>query len=281
MFATITTKPAPTQSLADLHLEVEGTLPAAVEGSFLQVNAHPAGGPGRPPMICGIRISGGRARLYRGGDALTVGLPGLQATTERYRVVIDLPVVPDRAAVLLGSPDRVVWQANRPTRIGLLPLAGGAARWFDVDACLVSRIVGAYEDGERVVVDAVRDGRVCRWELAGGRARARWLTGPVQQTTVDGARHRNIFATNVTEDGSVTLTRYDLTTWRTVERALGDNVRASAPAYVPGGWLGVLVADPVHRRSAVVVLSAENLAIRAVVHVPLAMPVSDTVCFAS
>jgi carotenoid cleavage dioxygenase-like enzyme len=274
MSITAMTTPAPT----GLHLAVEGTLPAALTGSFLQVNPHPAGGVERPPMICGIRFAGGRAELYRGDCGLTAGPAPLEATTGRYRVVVELPVVPDRAAALLGSPDRVVWQPNRPTRIGLLP-AGGAAHWFDLDPCPITRIVNAYDDGDRVVVDAVRDNRVCRWELdpATGTARARWLTGPVGLTTVDD--QRNIFATGVTEDGSVIVSRHDLSTWHTTERALGHDLQVSAPAYAPSGWLLVLVADPVHRRATLLVLAAGDLAIRALVHVPVAMPASDRVCW--
>lgn len=264
-----------TPATSHLSLVVEGTLPAGLAGSFLQVSPHPAGGKGRPPMISGIRIANGRAELYRGAGAVTTAVPALEATTERHRVVVELPVVVDRAATLLSDTDRAVWQPNRPTRIGLLP----AGLWFDLDPCHLTKIVNAYDDGDRVVVDAVRDNRVCRWELdpATGQARARWLTGPVGLTTGDD--RRNIFATNVTEDGTVTVTRHDLSTWNTVERPLGHDLHVSAPACVPGGWLLVLVEDRVHRRSALLVLAADDLAIRAVVHVPLAMRAADRVCW--
>lgn len=282
MSVTAMTTPAPTQPSSHPFLEVDGTLPAGLEGCFLQVNPHPAGGDERAPMISGIRIAGGRAELYRGAGSLTAGLPALEARTERYRVVVELPVVPDRAAELLGTPGRYVWQPNRPTRIGLVPVAGGAPRWFDLKPCLIVRVVNAYEDGDRVVVvDAVRDGRVCRWELdvPSGRVRARWLTGEIGMTTVDESRHRNIFATNVTEDGTVTVTRHDLTTWQITERVLGGTLRVSPPVHVPGGWLLVFIEDPVHRRSALYVLAAEDLGIRAVVHVPLAMRAASRVCW--
>lgn len=285
MSQTAMTSPALTQSPSHLPLEVEGTLPAELDGYFLQACPHPAGGRDRSPLISGIRISGGQAELYRATDNgiehLTAGLPALEISTERYRIVVELPVVADRAAALLGSPERVVWQPDRATRIGVIPTDGGAGRWFTVDPCHISRIVNAYEDGDRIVLDAVRDNRVCRWELdpSAGTARARWLTGVVGKTTVDGRRHRNIFSTSVTEDGSAVVARHDLSTWESTERSLGVDLRISQPAYVPGGWLLALVEDPVHRRAALLVLDATDLAVRAVVHVPLAMRASDRVCF--
>jgi carotenoid cleavage dioxygenase len=215
-----------------------------------------------------------------------LGAPLVQlAITERYLVVVDVPVVHNRAAALLGSAVRYAWQPNRPTRIGLLPLRPGAEpRWFPIEATRISRIVNAYDEGNRVVVDALRDGHVYRWELdlAAGRLRARRLTDAVELTTVDGRRHRNIFATNTSELGEVTITRYDLTTWRTEERLLGTGVRASQPAHV-GGWLLVLVEDPVHRRSALLVLAADDLAAKpvAVVHLPVVMPASPHVSWMS
>lgn len=279
MSTTAMITPAPTQSPSHL-LTVEGNLPAGLEGCFLQVNPHPAGGPERSPMICGIRIAGGVATLYRGDCALTAPPPALEATTERYRVVVELPVVADRAAALLGSPDRVVWQPNRPTRIGLLP-ASGAGHWFDLARCRITKILGADEVGDLVVVDAVRDGRVCRLELdpATGAARSRWLTGEIGLTTVDG--QRNVFATNVDTDGVVTVTRHDLSTWHTVQLVLGRDLRVSAPAYAADGWLLVFAEDPVHRLSRLLVLSADDLAIRAVVQVPLAMRAADRVCWSA
>lgn len=342
MSTTVMTTPAINRLTNDLPLEIDGTLPSALRGLFLQACAHPSGVRGRRPMISGVRLGGGRATLAdtaanpfgplttgllppessaahpvreltapvwhtvvtnpgsEQADHLTLAedgtllrvetfpLPGAPlvriAITERYLVVIDTQLVHNRAAALLNSPVPFVRQPNRPARIGLLPLSGGEPRWFDIEAGTVARIVNAYDEGNRVVVDALRDGHVCRWELdlASGRARARRLTGAVDVATVDGRRHGNIFATNVDESGEVTLTRYDLTTWRTSERSLGIGVQASAPVYVKG-WLLVLVEDPVHRRSALLVLDAGDLAAKpvAVVHIPLAMPASPHVSWMS
>jgi carotenoid cleavage dioxygenase-like enzyme len=337
MPTTAMTSPTPTRLPSDLRLEIEGAVPAGLDGYFLQACAHPSGAAGRRPMISGVRLTGGRAELAdteanpfgpltagllppesraahpvrevsaplwhtvaihpgsEQADHLTMAedgtvlrvetfpLPGAPlvqlAITERYLVVVDLPVVHNRAAALLGSPVRHAWQPNRPTRIGLLPLRpdGSEPRWFPIGACRISRIVNAYDEGNRVVLDAVRDGHVCRWELdlPAGRVRTRRLTEAVELTTVDGRRHRNIFATNTSELGEVSITRYDLTTWRTEERRLGTGVRASQPVHV-GGWLLVLVEDPVHRRSALLVLDAGDLTAKpaAVVHIPLVMPAS-------
>lgn len=342
MLTNAMTTPALTRLTSALPLEVEGTLPAQLNGFFLQACAHPAGARGRRPMISGVRIGGGRATIadtaanpfgpstlgllppesrvahpvrevaatvwhtvatHPGSDLadhLTLDEHGnvlhvhsfplagaplvLIAITERFLVIVDQPLVHNRAAALLEAPVPYVWQANRSARIGLLPLDGGEPRWFGIEAARISRIVGAYDEGNRVVLDAVRDNHITRWELdlPTGRARARRLVDHAELTTVDGRRHRTIFATTVSEAGEVTLTRHDLTTWRTQQRSLGVGVRASQPVHVRG-WLLVLVEDSVHRRSALLVLDAGDIAAKpvAIVHIPIAMPASPHVSWMS
>ena len=329
-------------------VEVEGTVPAELDGYFLQVTPHPTGSAERASVVTGLRVGGGRVELHRGPNPLpaplTAPLPRTEgviakpvreaaaplwhtvatypgrdyadhitmaddgtvlrtepfplpdaplvqlAVTEQYLVVIDSGAVHNRAAALLGSPVRYARQVNRPARIGLLPLRpnGPAARWFAIEPCRVSQAVNAYEHDHGVVLDAVRhddqDAQVCRWELdlTTGTVRTRRLTGAVDLTTVDGPRHRDIFATNVDDLGEVTLSRYDLTTWRTTHRPLGVNLRASQPVYALG-WLLVLVEDPVHRSAALLVLDANDVAARpvATVHIPFAMPASGQATWVS
>jgi carotenoid cleavage dioxygenase len=77
------------------------------------------------------------------------------ALTERYVVLLDLPVTFSMDAAAAGSRLPYVWNPAHPPRVGLLPRAGATreVRWFEVDPCWVFHTLNAYDDGDRVVVD--------------------------------------------------------------------------------------------------------------------------------
>lgn len=75
------------------------------------------------------------------------------ALTERYAVLYDSPISFAPDAMAAGVPFR--WDDRRPTRVGLLPRAGGAVRWFPVSPSFASHTLNAYDDGPRVVIDLV------------------------------------------------------------------------------------------------------------------------------
>jgi carotenoid cleavage dioxygenase len=78
------------------------------------------------------------------------------ALTERYVVVFDMPVTFDAAAAEAGALVPYVWNDRHPARLGLMPRAGGAVRWFEADpATYYSHTLNAYDDGTDVVVDFV------------------------------------------------------------------------------------------------------------------------------
>ncbi|MEV5411824.1 carotenoid oxygenase family protein [Thermopolyspora sp. NPDC052614] len=89
------------------------------------------------------------------------------ALTERYVVVYDLPITFDMELAARGVGLPYSWNERHRARVGLLPREGGAAdvRWFDLDPCWVFHTLNAYDDGDRVVVDAVVYPRV----FGGGR----------------------------------------------------------------------------------------------------------------
>jgi carotenoid cleavage dioxygenase-like enzyme len=83
------------------------------------------------------------------------------ALTERYVVLLDLPVTFSMDAAGAGSPLPYTWNPSHQPRIGLLPREGATreVRWFEVDPCWVFHTLNAYDDdGGRVVVD------LCRYE---------------------------------------------------------------------------------------------------------------------
>jgi carotenoid cleavage dioxygenase-like enzyme len=226
------------------------------------------------------------------------------ALTERFVVVFDLPVTYRRAAAMLGTGSPYRWRHDRPARIGLLSRRPGGwaePRWFPIAPCFVSGTVNAYDDGDRVVVDAVRhdrafdtpswspgasSARVHRWtlDLAGDTTSERALTGAHARATVDsrraGRRHQLIFGS--TPDGRA-LAGHDLAAGSTQVRELGPGWRAGDPVFVPrgvaegDGWLLVLAQNAALERSELLVLDALNLTGRpqAVVHLPLTLPAAQ------
>src|SRR5215472_2676909 len=54
------------------------------------------------------------------------------------------------------------WQPERGTRLGVMPRSGGNAdvRWFETDASYVFHPMNAYRDGDRIVLDVARYGRL-------------------------------------------------------------------------------------------------------------------------
>ncbi|MFL6142301.1 MAG: carotenoid oxygenase family protein [Labedaea sp.] len=231
------------------------------------------------------------------------GAPLMQAVamTERYLVVLDLPVTHRRAAALLGEGFPYAWDDGRPARIGLIGRDEERPRWFSVPSCYVFDVVNAYDDRDRVVLDAVRHERA--FDQAGGTPAARlwrWTvdlrTGtvregeldrlPIEQPEVDprvrGRRHRVVFGIGNSAAGeATTLVRHDLAGAATQVRELGPAKRAEQPVLVPGaaegtGWLIAVVHDMAKARSEVLVLDAADLSARpvATVHVPFRLPVS-------
>ncbi|HVY47887.1 MAG TPA: carotenoid oxygenase family protein, partial [Minicystis sp.] len=142
------------------------------------------------------------------------------AVTERHVVFYVLPV-------LVGdfrSPVPLRWADDFPARVGVLPRDGTSrdVRWFDVAPCTVSHTVNAFEDGSRVVFDAVRAPRLMTphalsrftFDLATGRAEERvldprFLDFPRVHPAVVGARHRLVYTTELgdfTADGGFART---------------------------------------------------------------------------
>ena len=83
------------------------------------------------------------------------------AVTARHVVLLDAPVVMDFAGWFAGGP-MGTWQPERGTRIGVMPRDGDGTdvRWFEVPTSWVAHFLNAYDDGDRVVVDACRMDRL-------------------------------------------------------------------------------------------------------------------------
>ncbi|MBH1938123.1 carotenoid oxygenase family protein [Streptomyces sp. AV19] len=75
------------------------------------------------------------------------------ALTERYVVVLDMPVTFDPVAAEAGARVPFGWNGRHPARVGVLPRAGGPVRWFEVEPVYYSHTLNAHDDGTSVVVD--------------------------------------------------------------------------------------------------------------------------------
>lgn len=75
------------------------------------------------------------------------------ALTEKHVVILDMPVTFDPAAAERGDLVPYVWNRKHPARVGVLPRAGGAVRWFEVDPVYYSHTLNAYEEDSNIVID--------------------------------------------------------------------------------------------------------------------------------
>lgn len=118
--------------------------------------------------------------------------------TERFVVILDLPVTFSMAALIGGQSYPYRWNRSHQARIGLLPREGAASDiiWITVDPCYIFHTANAYDlpDG-RVVMDAVVYDRMFDETSQGPdrnpRGLERWTIDPrarrVERHTVDPA----------------------------------------------------------------------------------------------
>ena len=254
-------------------------------------------------------IANAEGRVVHASVIALPGAPLMYATaiTHRYVVVLDLPVVYSRAADLIGARLPYTWRPDRPARVGLLPRAAGAAaepRWLPIDPCYVIDVVNAYDDGDRVIMDAVWQARaftgspgspgssgsaaaprVCRWTLdpAAGAVRVQALPSTLEAGTVDGRvsgrRHRHVFGTVA---GGGALACHDLAEGTTRLAASGPGWRVGPPVFAPderrteegAGWLVVIARHAGRRSCELRVIDALDPAgpPRAVIRLPVVLP---------
>ena len=232
--------------------------------------------------------------------------------TERWMVVYDLPVDFDLEVAMGGAVLPYVWNATRPARLGLVPLggAGSDVRWFEVEPCYVFHPLNAHDDGDRVVIDAVRhpkmfdrhrlgpdEGPPVLWrftiDTATGRVTEEQLSDvPMEFPRVDerlvGRAHRWGYAMEMVAgddgwDAGGRLLRVDAADGTVEVVDPGRGRRSGEWVMVPrtegsaedDGWLMGLVQNEQHGRGELVVLdaSAPGEGPVAVVELPNRIPV--------
>jgi carotenoid cleavage dioxygenase len=98
------------------------------------------------------------AGTLRRSVAITLAAPSMIhdfVLTARHLVFVIGPVVFDLAAAARGEPV-LAWKPALGTRIGVVPLDGGAPRWMEAEPFFVFHFANGFERGEEIVVDYVR-----------------------------------------------------------------------------------------------------------------------------
>lgn len=118
------------------------------------------------------------------------------AITQRFAIVLDLPVTFSWWAGMTGSPFPFRWRSSHAARVGLLPRDGQAADviWCPVDPCYVFHAVNSHDAADgTVVLDVVVHDQMFSRIKAGpdslNCAVERWIIDPssrrIERTTID------------------------------------------------------------------------------------------------
>jgi carotenoid cleavage dioxygenase-like enzyme len=276
-----------------------GTLPAGF-------SAHPKRDPDTGELHAAVYGVGAEQIQYvvvgvdgRVRKTVEVPVPGAPmvhdcAITKNYFLLLDLPVVLDRAGLETGSGGTLpyTWQPEYGARVGLLPRAGGAGDviWHELSPCFVFHPLNAFEDADgRVVVDVIRHPQTfasARYQSGNGPPTLdRWTIdphgGPVKEERLDdrpqefprcderrvGKPHRYGYSIEIGAGFRFeALLKHDLREGRTERHVERSERLFMEPVFVPrtpdaaedDGWVLAYTYDTDTDRSAVVILEAQD-----------------------
>jgi carotenoid cleavage dioxygenase len=255
-------------------------------------------------------VVGSDGRVRRTLDVPVPGKPMVHdcALTQRYFVLLDLPVTFDPANLEDGFPMPYRWNPAYGARVGLLPREGPAesVRWCEIEPCYAFHLMNAYDapDG-RVVVDAVRHPRMFASDFRGPNEGTPTLErftldprdGSATQQRLDergqefprlddrrvGKPYRYGYAADFGADLAFGgLLKHDLRDGKRERHEPGPARRFLEPVFVPrspdsaedDGYVMAFVYDEAENRSDVVILHAQDFAGSplATIHLPCRVP---------
>ncbi len=221
------------------------------------------------------------------------------AITQRYVIILDLPLTLSMRVVLSGHGFPYRWNDSHPARIGLLPREGQAddIRWLPIDPCFVFHNANAYDlDDGRMVLDVIAYDRMFsddnlgpdeqprgleRWTLdpaAGTVTRATLDATPQELPVIDDRRtghpYRYAYAlglpAEMTESlvGEAPLIKHDLDQGSKETHNFGRGRVAGEFVFVPrtpdaaedDGWLMGFVTEADGASTSLEILEARNFA---------------------
>ncbi len=220
------------------------------------------------------------------------------AITQKWIVLLDLPVLFDLDMVTAGARFPYRWFEDYPARVGLLPRDGDTTEvvWHQVDPCYVFHTLNAYDepDGDGIVLDVARHSSMFRTSLLGPAegppTLERWhLDGhgsPVKEERLDdrgqefpriderltGRPHRYGYSVAAGENDGILgtesgLIRHDLAAAASEVRNFGRGTTLGEAIFVPrsagapeaDGWVMTLVHQADTDSSALYILNAEDI----------------------
>ncbi|HEY1969176.1 MAG TPA: carotenoid oxygenase family protein [Pseudonocardia sp.] len=131
-------------------------------------------------------------------------LPHDMGITERYTILMDLPLVQDQLARRHGKY-RIFYDRELPARFAVLPRHGDAStvRWYEAKPCYIYHVINSWEEGDEIVLDACR------------------VKNPQHQTTF-ASPLANMLA-YMRLDAQLYRYRFNMRTGQTTESALDDD----------------------------------------------------------
>ncbi len=221
------------------------------------------------------------------------------ALTADHVVFMDLPIVFNLDIAMKREADMPYrWDDNYGARLGVLRRDDpfGEVRWFDIDPCYVFHVANAYDDGNAIVLQAVRypelwrdtsgfetDGVLWSWtiDLQTGTVTERQLDDRAVEFPRIDDRLAGLPARYAVSVGENELVRYDLTTGSAVEHRFGTAKSPGKPGeavFVPStsgpadegnGWYLGYVYDPARDGSDLVIVDASDFAAEPVARIKL------------
>ena len=219
------------------------------------------------------------------------------AITQRWIVLLDLPVTFSLEAASAGASFPYRWEEGYQARVGLLPRDGDSTEvvWHDVEPCYVFHPMNAYDEpgGDGVVLDVVRHPSMFRTQFLGPSEGTptleRWHLdghgGAVKEERLDdrgqefprvdervvGRPHRYGYAVALEEDDQILgaesiLVCHDFERGTSVERSFGRGALVGEAVFVPrahdageaDGWLLTLAYAPERDTSALHIINAAD-----------------------
>jgi carotenoid cleavage oxygenase len=220
------------------------------------------------------------------------------AITDKWIVLLDLPVLFDLEAAGQGRAFPYRWVDDYPARVGLLPREGHTTDvvWHDVDPCYVFHTMNAYdaEDGSGIVLDVARHDSMFRTVRTGPAegppTLERWYVdgfgGPVKEERLDdrgqefprvderllGQPYRIGYSVTVRERSDIVgtesgLIRHDLLAQTSEVRQFRSGATIGESVFVPrsstaqegDGWVLTLVHQAGTNTSDLYVLNAQDI----------------------